>query len=750
MNEAVLAAGISAPVELKIGLGFFLFFVAPGLVFMLVFFPRQRLHRLEAYPAAIALTMGLWSVPGLIAYSMEWALSTVMVVELAILGALVAAALFRIVRFVPYEPDPGDVAAPGHAVVVAAVALGLGALGLWLGAFRGVVLDWDYFNYISHVNKLVAWDRASIAHFAYADAPPDPIHSYNIWALNWAMIAKVFNLDPISLYARSAFLTIPAAGLAFYSMARRLVGADAARTALILYAAYHFIHGGLLFLGRTTFYPADSQWLIVFPSCVALFLKKMEGKSPGLLVGLALAALGLSITHVLWGLCLYIVIGLYWLSGASLRIGAWRATWAAWQTGGRLYLYCLGLWFLIPPAVMAAAIFLMMNGGDLSGRDPILGVWPWWPSWLPAALFVLVPLILFAARIYSSRPRPQGPEGVAELTRRVGVVVLVMAAVALPYALLRYQAIGATDWGQFGRNPYRVFLTPDLFFLNPFQRSLGNPNMTFYPLYLLGYLCLPVLIWKSGRKAGAWLVVAVLAAVPFICFNPAAATLFADLFSLGYLRRLLRLAAIFSVLPAGLAIHLIVSRALDQKARPVAHVIAALVIATAIGAACIPFKAKPRYYNDMLDRARKIARIYPKDSLIYDDEPFRAIEEGGWFEPDAVIFSDLWTSYRLTAYLPQFVAVQQKPGAGVKDQDERRLLEVEFFDPRTGPARRREIMDRFGAAGVIVNRNPGYKLAVYRLSCGHPEIITLLKQDPAHFEPVHDQGDWAIFKIRND
>ena len=120
--------------------------------------------------------------------------------------------------------------------------------------------------------------------------------------------------------------------------------------------------------------------------------------------------------------------------------------------------------------------------------------------------------------------------------------------------------------------------------------------------------------------------------------------------------------------------------------------------------------------------------------------------EGDWFEPDDVIFSDIWTSYRLTAYLPQYVAAQHKPGTGVADQDERRLIEVEFFDPRTTQSRRIEILDRFKARGVIVNRNPTYGLPTYRLAADHPEMITILKEDPKYFELLFDEGDWAIFR----
>jgi hypothetical protein len=212
---------------------------------------------------------------------------------------------------------------------------------------------------------------------------------------------------------------------------------------------------------------------------------------------------------------------------------------------------------------------------------------------------------------------------------------------------------------------------------------------------------------------------------------------------------MLRLLAPFSLLPTALALDWLIAAAAKKFAalrRPAVAGAAGLAAAIAISAACIPFAGSPEYYDRMFDKMIRVARATPRGELPDDHRPFAAIAAGGWFEPDAVLFSDIWTSYRLTAYLPQYVAAQAKPGTGVADQDQRRFREMEFFAAATPVERMARILDRCGAAGVIVNRNSAYNLL--GLPMGHPEAIGKLKSDPARFELLSDEGDWAIFRYR--
>jgi hypothetical protein len=735
--------------ELSIGLGFFLFFVAPGLSLSLLLFPHKKFMLLERLPLSVALSSGVWAFPGLLAFRMEWSLKSAIFIELIIVLALFAAALVRhLFSITRFDPDPCEVSSPGNGLAIAAVTIGLCILAFWTGAFRGEVLDWDYFNYISAVRKLVAWDAASNAHFAYGNAPPDPIHSYNIWALQWAAVARLYHLDPITLYARSAFLTVPAAALSFYALARRLFSANVARTAFFIFAGYQVFYGGLLFLGRTTFYPADSQWLIVFPACLVLFLRMFEDRWDGLVIGLSLSVLGMSIVHVFWGLCFYLVCGIYLLIFFFQRQGTAKAFTAAFPGGRAFQAAAVIAWSSVPALLMFINVISMAAGDRRDGFSPLLGGGADLSPWFYLLAFVAVPVLYLAWLIAPFKPR-RGKDLDREsnfLIAHTAYIIIVCLVIAVPYIYLRYRAIGVTDWEQFGRNPYRAFITSSTFFLNPFQRSLGNPNMSFFPIYLAGYLCLPALFIAAGKHHAPRLALGALLAVPLICFHPCLATLFAEHFSLGYLRRLLRLAALFSFFPLALVVHRVINAVFDQDRRPVLHISLALLVAALIGVACIPASASPPYYNRMLERAIAVSRTYPGDSLVHDDEPFLAIKEKGWFHANDVIFSDIWTSYRLTAYLPVFVCAQAKPGVGVSDQDRRRMLEAEFFDAATPVERMREILEGFGAAGVIANRSPGYRL--YNIPCGHPEAIGKMKADPEHFELLYDKGDWVIFRFQ--
>ncbi len=766
---------LGPPGEIKALLGFYLFFIAPGWFLECFLFPYKPLDLLERIPLSVALSMGVWAFPGLAAYYFGVGLAFVTAFEIAVICILCVLALASQSPFYLLGLR-GLSVSPLNKLGVMAVTVLLAAAAAWIGSFRGTMIDWDYFNYISAVNKLVAWNAASLAHFAYADAPPDPIHSYNVWALQWAMISRLFEIGPIELYAKSGFAVIPAAALAFYAMASRLLGVELGRTSFFLYVSYHVVYGGLVFLGRASFYPADSQWLLVFPACVHLFAVTMETRGVACLFffeiffGLALAVLGMSITHVLWGLCFYVTV----LSFAGLtlleRLGLWTAYGSAWKGGKKVGVAAVSAMMAAPLALALANFLVKSHTKDLEGFTPLLGGGADFSPWVYAAFFVLIPSLLLAAIVWPYRKRGSKESNslwfAAVLALSIALLCLVVAS---PYVLARKSAIdAATNWAQFGRNPYRSFITSGLFTLNPFLLSLDNPNVTFYPIYLLGYAGLPLLWYLSRRrknapafflappfsrmggpgKHGPTIALAALVAVPLICFHPVLATLFSEYFSMGYLRRLLRLGAIFSFLPAAILVHAAASLVVQEARRPLAHVALTLCLSMAIAFGCARIKSGVPYYNDLLRKSMAIAEKYPKDTLIYESTPFQAIKESGWFGKDDVLFTDAWTGYRLTAYLPQFVAVQHKPGTGVADQDERRLLEAEFFDHRTKMERVREILGRFNAKGVIINRDPLYQLRGF--ACGHPEAVGKLYRDPGHFEPLYDDGRWVIFRYLPD
>lgn len=270
--------------------------------------------------------------------------------------------------------------------------------------------------------------------------------------------------------------------------------------------------------------------------------------------------------------------------------------------------------------------------------------------------------------------------------------------------------------------------------------------MTFHPLFWLGLVLSPWL-YKSGRSksrvsalAGFWGLIGVV----LLVLHPVAASVFAHFFTLGYLRRILRLAAIFVFLPLGVFFESLCSR---FKLKEFHAYAGCLILAVLISFALVPAPAEP-LYQGLLKRMAMLTKPQNRDTLMSDDTPFRFIAEQKLAGPDSVIFSDLYTSFRATAYLGCYVAVQAKPGVGVADQDQRRKDELEFFNASTSLGRMREILFKYKADLVIINRNPQYEF--YGMPLSHPEAIGKLSSLPEAYEKVFDNGEWAIFLVRRD
>ncbi len=745
------------PPTIRIAFAFGGLFLLPGWLLHEILVPPGRFHWLERIPLALPETLGVFAFPALIAFKLTLGLDQVLIGFLVITLVLLLVAVFRILT-----PGPGHQTfganqtfgarlTPAALFTIAVLVLGLAILAYFLQAFRGLTLDWDYFNYISQVRKLAENHLASNAHFAYRDAPPDPIHSYNLWALLWALVASYARIDPIPLYLRAAFLTEPLAALAFFALARRLLNASAALAALILFVAYHVIYGGLAFLGSTTFFPEDSMWLLCYPGLLALLAEYLERSGRGLAATLALAVVGTAVVHVLWGLGFFFTAGCFILGYAASRgelASALKKFIRRGPAGQRL---TLGLLFGLPLLLALAWVIRFGREEEPNYFEPLLPFLSQDFLLVHLILFVLLPLVLFLLWV---KPFESGRAAFAARTadeppvlRRCLVIIGVALLFCLPYMVLRYQAIQVTQWQTFGRNPYRAFLTGSLFFLNPFRYTWADPTITSYPLYLLGLLALPLLGREGRTRFQPWLIVSAMVGVIVLAWDAPLASLFTRLFSLGYLRRILRILGLLSFLPAGALLARIFERFSPLRQRPWLSVPGVTLLSLLLALAAIPWPAKPPYFNDLFKKMTAVLRQAPRDSLLYDDAPFRFLKQNRVLLPGEVVFSDFFTSYRLTAYLNNYVAVQQKPGVGVPDQDQRRLDEFEFFLPGTSLVRVRELLDHYQARLVIINRNPNYQ--IYNYPCGHPEMIGKLKQDPEHFRLIYDQDAWAIFRYHS-
>jgi hypothetical protein len=746
--EFAIISGVDPCLSLKIAAGFFCLFFLPGFCLGEIFLKNDDADFLDRIAFGVLLSLALFSLPGLYSFHFALKLETVFRIFMGLSIICWLAALIKI--FLQSSSLPGK---PGEETncgkwIALLLILGSGALACLVGASRGPETDWDLYNYISMVRKFLVWDQAGIHHYFYADAPPDPIHSYNLLALVWAMIAKMNRIDPIPLYIHSAFLTVPLCFFSFLCLARKALGERGGFFAFSFYFFFQLIYGGLYFVGNSTFYPDDAIWLMCFPSLLSLAFIYLEKGSVRLLLLGALASLGVSIVHPLWGLAFYIVLAFFLAAETFRQSGAFHSLHQGQKEKFSKKAPALLILVLVFSPYLFSLIYFFAKIIEQPKQwfEPLFLEFSLDRLWFYGLVFILLPVILFIATVPIKTMLAQFKASTffqKGYFKRVVVLVMVSLLVALPYIFLRQKAVESTNWSSFGRNPYRGMITPALFLLNPFKRSFTDPNMTFHPVFWLGLLFCPWL-FSYGKTRSRPLALAAfysLAGIVLWVLHPVLATLFAKFFTLGYLRRILRLAGLLSFLPIGAFLENLFSR---FKLKTAYAYGLGVIVAAAVSLALIPVPAEP-LYSGLFKRMVTLARPENRDTLMTDDAPFKLLAGEKSFRPGDVIFSDLYTSFRATAYLGCYVAVQAKPGVGVADQDQRRLEELEFFGPATSPERMLAILKNRKVSWVVINRNPQYQF--YGLALGHPETISRLGVMPRNFEKVFDKGDWVIFRV---
>jgi hypothetical protein len=727
--EIAVIRGLEPGLSLKIAAGFLSLFFLPGFCLAEILLTDDDADFLDRAAFGLVLSLALFSLPGLLGFYFDLKLESVFRIffGLAIFCWIIALAK----NFMRQQSGPGQAVegAAGRWIALLLI-LASAALAFFVGGSRGPETDWDLYNYISMVRKFLVWDAASIHHYFYIDAPPDPVHSYNLHALIWALIAKANRIDPVPLYIRSAFLTVPLCFFSFLALSRKALGERAGFFAFCFYFFFQLIFGGFYFVGNSTFYPEDSMWLLCFPSLLCLGFIYLERGGVRPLVLAAFAALGVSIVHPLWGLAFYMVLGFFVLAEIFRQSSTVRKP---------LALVALVLAFL-PYLFSAIYCIAKILEQPKQWFEPLFMGFALDRLWVYSLVFLVLPAVLFVTGF------KRGDFFRSKTFQRAMVLIAVSLLVAVPYILLREKVVQSTNWSMFGRNPYRGMITPALFFLNPFKRSLTDPNMTFHPIFWVGLLFCPWL-FRLGKSRPSALSLAAfysLVGVLVLVLHPVLATLFAKFFTLGYLRRILRLAAILSFLPLGAFLEEIFTR---FKLKAAFAYALGIGLAVAVAVAAVPVPAEP-LYSGLFKRMVVLAKAENRDSLMTDDAPFKFLAQEKSIKPGDVVFSDLYTSFRATAYLGCYVAVQAKAGVGVADQDGRRFDELEFFSPATQPSRMLEILKQRKATWVIVNRNPQY--GFYDLPLGHPETVAKLEGMTQNFQKVYDRGDWVIFKMNRD
>ena len=312
--ERLVVSGYELNVSARIAAGFLCLFFFPGLCLAEIFLSKDDADFADRIAFAFPLSLALFVLPALAFFVFETRLEKIFPV---LMGLALAVWLAALVKCFFAPPASGAKPGAGRWVALALIACS-GVLAWLVGASRGPEHDWDLYNYIGMVRKFLLWDQAGIRHYFYVDAPPDPIHSYNLHALIWAIIAGKNRIDPVPLYIHSAFLTVPLCFFSFFSMARRALGDRAGFLAFVFYLFFQMIFSGLYFVGNSTFYPDDAIWLLCLPVLLSLAFLYLEKSGWRLLLLSSLSALAVSVVHPLWGLAFYMVAA-FFLAAETVR-----------------------------------------------------------------------------------------------------------------------------------------------------------------------------------------------------------------------------------------------------------------------------------------------------------------------------------------------------------------------------------------------------------------------------------------------
>jgi len=749
--ELLIIIGINPGLNLKIAVGFLSLFFFPGYCLAEILLNRVT-DWLDRLGFAVLFSFGIFSYPALLFFLLELDLQTVFWVFFLISLSIWMLFLFQTsgdlfqISFSPPALKKDFLAK----AFVLAFAMGSSILAFYLGSYRRPGHDWDYYNYITMVRKFLVWGKASIHNYYYIDAPPDPIHSYNLQALLWALIARENRIDPVPLYVHSAFLTVPLCFIAFFGMARRVLSERGGFLAFCFYVFYQLFYGGLFFVRNSSFFPDDGMWLMAFPALINLTFLYLEKNDSKILPLLAFSSLGISIVHPLWGLAYYLVLFFYWKFELTITSKALQNI--RLSSGNHIFSYLkyiLSVLILSPYLLSIVYLIKKLSENHPNWFEPLFPGFFLDKLWFYVLVFMVMPFLLF---IFMARPYSKlllnfqrSEFYINGYHKKALLVIILCLLIASPYIYLRWQTIQYTQWSSFGRNPYRGLLTPNLFLLNPLKRSFLDPNISFHPFFWFGLVFSPWLLWlgRRDKKPGALAVFYSLVAIVALVLHPVLATIFSEFFSLGYLRRILRLPALLAFLAPAAFLEWVF---LKYKLKNIWANLLGIVISCVIGLSLIPIPGDTLYYRLFKEMRLQLKPEY-QETLFWDDAPFKFLKEKNLVQPDDVIYSDIFTSFRATAYLDCYVAVQLKPGVGVPDQDQRRLEEMVFFSPDTSPELMLKILQLRNADWVIINRNPQYVIPAYDdLALSHPEAISKLN-GLGDLEKIYDRGDWVVFKL---
>lgn len=706
-----------------IAIVFFALAFVPGfLVFNL--FERSDFSFLDIYLLSLVLGLSIFMVIGVPVFLIKASLKVVILLIFILNSCLL------LLNFIFMSKRKVETREREAEPIIVYLLVGLfTVVALVLGSFRGWGEDWDYYTYITMVRRLVS--RGIIDNYpcAYANEIADPIHGFNVWALLWATVAKGASVDPIFLYVNSAFLTVPACLCAFYFAGKALFSKSVARASLFCYAVFHLFGMGMILLGRSSFYTDDPSWLIFFPTLLGTAIRFVDDGRKSWLVLLALFGAGIWLLHPLWGMLTFISLGLGVVGNLFVKTPISKADKMAVGTGLIIFFF---------PVVYA--FFRLLEAGVPDFELP---------SPKGSVLFLGVPLILFSPWLYKKLRASYRDT----IFRRI-FLAIVSLMVALPFVILRFYLISKASGDAVLSSPYKFFVSGALFVLSPFNFTYTAPDMTLFPFSLLGLFAIPLLIkMRNENRWKADFTLLGLFVIPLIALHPYLAYWFSKWAHIAYLRRALRLSAMFASLSAGLVVAWLAGKFALRK-RALVEVIVFLVLACAVWA----YPYSPPYFQRAFDKAVFVISNSPSQGLFwhpeYDiykrrhaswdterfDEILSSVNNGD------TIFSDRFTSYRLTAYRDVYVVCRFKPSQSVRDQMKREEDQARFFAEKNNEGRC-QILKKYDARWVLLNLDSDYRVRDYYL--GDPWTARELEADKERFSVVKRVDNWILFRAES-
>lgn len=355
-------------------------FVAPGAL-LARWFARELFPGPALVPAALALGLGVYGIPGIPALLMHASLELYLAVCGVVLALFLVAA--AILAWRPESDDRERVEdAPGsrwYGWLWAPFVL----LGGGLVFLTGVEVPWvdgDTWNYLAWVRDHLEAGRLVVYDPYFGDETGVTRVFINGFLLEQAALSKISGIDPVTLALRYLSPTLAAGSLlAFYALGRRLFGSGPALLAGSLYALFLLVNlggepplFGLEFLGRVIQDKGVARFLFL-PVALSFAVGYLEERKlrylllfgfmcwasvtvhPAGLAVIGLSAAGFGLLHV----------------AVNLRRPAWLSAWTGATALGLALLSILAVpavYVLVTGRSLSSALY----SADIGDSDPVV------------------------------------------------------------------------------------------------------------------------------------------------------------------------------------------------------------------------------------------------------------------------------------------------------------------------------------------------------------------------------------------